>query len=73
MDELYYQLRYNSYFDVYFDRSRHDNDNCLCNGEGLFDCQGSYNRSDCAFNHQINPYGSYESRILFSSWNLDHQ
>lgn len=26
----------------------------------------------CASKHSINPYGNRESRVLFSTWNLDH-
>lgn len=26
----------------------------------------------CLSKHSINPYGNRESRILFSTWNLDH-
>lgn len=26
----------------------------------------------CASKHSINPYGSRESRVFFSTWNLDH-
>lgn len=27
---------------------------------------------DCVSKHSINPYGNRESRVLFSTWNLDH-
>ena len=41
---------------------------------GLFWCEGRYDQTSCRFNsrHTINPYQSYEARILFSTWNLDH-
>ncbi|KAI1231480.1 hypothetical protein IHE44_0007932 [Lamprotornis superbus] len=31
-----------------------------------------YNGDDCPCKHSINPYSNRESRILFSTWNLDH-
>ncbi|XP_015425607.1 PREDICTED: DNA fragmentation factor subunit beta [Myotis davidii] len=34
--------------------------------------QGPFDMADCASRHSINPYGSRESRVLFSTWNLDH-
>lgn len=34
--------------------------------------QGPFDTDDCASRHSINPYGNRESRILFSTWNLDH-
>ncbi|XP_043102684.1 DNA fragmentation factor subunit beta [Puntigrus tetrazona] len=60
--------RYNG---TYFDRSERD-DHRLCTEEGWFTCQGAFDESNCVFLHSINPYGSRESRILFSTWNLDH-
>ena len=41
---------------------------------GLFSCEGRYDQTACRFHsrHTINPYQSYEARILFSTWNLDH-
>uniref|UniRef100_A0A8C1ZMV1 DNA fragmentation factor subunit beta n=1 Tax=Cyprinus carpio TaxID=7962 RepID=A0A8C1ZMV1_CYPCA len=60
--------RYNG---TYFDRSERDIHR-LCTEEGWFTCQGAFDENNCAFLHSINPYGSRESRILFSTWNLDH-
>lgn len=34
--------------------------------------QGPFDRGDCPCKHSINPYSNRESRILFSTWNLDH-
>ena len=40
---------------------------------GLFSCEGRYDEDCCRYKHHaINPYQSYEARILFSTWNLDH-
>ena len=41
---------------------------------GQFSCEGKYDESRCRYKsrHTINPYQSYEARILFSTWNLDH-
>ncbi|XP_073512830.1 DNA fragmentation factor subunit beta [Phyllobates terribilis] len=44
----------------------------LCNAQGWFSCQGAFDESDCVSNHSINPYSNQESRIVFSTWNLDH-
>uniref|UniRef100_A0A8D1VR95 DNA fragmentation factor 40 C-terminal domain-containing protein n=1 Tax=Sus scrofa TaxID=9823 RepID=A0A8D1VR95_PIG len=60
--------RYNgSYFDRGAKAGRR-----LCTPEGWFSCQGPFDTDDCASRHSINPYGNRESRILFSTWNLDH-
>lgn len=37
-----------------------------------FVLQGPFDRDDCPCKHSINPYSNKESRILFSTWNLDH-
>ncbi|XP_023555197.1 DNA fragmentation factor subunit beta isoform X2 [Octodon degus] len=34
--------------------------------------EGPFDLEDCASKHSINPYSNRESRILFSTWNLDH-
>ena len=40
---------------------------------GVFSCEGRYDEVCCRYKHHaINPYQSYEARILFSTWNLDH-
>ncbi|XP_051951122.1 DNA fragmentation factor subunit beta [Xyrauchen texanus] len=61
-------VRYNG---VYFDRSESEAHR-LCTEEGWFSCQGAFDENECTFFHSINPYGNRESRILFSTWNLDH-
>lgn len=35
--------------------------------------QGSFDQDACLSLHSINPYSSQESRIIFSTWNLDHR
>lgn len=45
----------------------------LCNDLGYFDCHGIWNADKCNYAHQINPYASRESLILFQIFNLDHQ
>ncbi|KAL7828777.1 hypothetical protein SRHO_G00324110 [Serrasalmus rhombeus] len=45
----------------------------LCTKEGWFSCQGAFDQEKCESLHSINPYGNRESRILFSTWNLDHR
>lgn len=46
-----------------------------CDETGKFICQGKWelNRCQSSKDHVINPYVSRESRILFSTWNLDHK
>ncbi|KAG5883001.1 hypothetical protein JTB14_033456 [Gonioctena quinquepunctata] len=41
---------------------------------GKFQCQGRWNKEQCLYNppHNINPYLSREARIIFQTWNLDH-
>uniref|UniRef100_A0ABM5EL37 DNAation factor subunit beta isoform X2 n=1 Tax=Pogona vitticeps TaxID=103695 RepID=A0ABM5EL37_9SAUR len=34
--------------------------------------EGPFDAESCPGRHSINPYGNKESRILFSTWNLDH-
>lgn len=57
----------------YFDRL---DPNALCHRTGMFVCQGAWNKTCCTYEndsgHKINPYQSRESRIIFSTWNLDH-
>lgn len=61
-------VQYNgSYFDRGAEASRR-----LCTPEGWFSCQGPFDLESCLSKHSINPYGNRESRILFSTWNLDH-
>lgn len=35
--------------------------------------QGAFDQDECISLHSINPYGNRESRIVFSTWNLDHR
>lgn len=35
--------------------------------------QGSFDEKMCRSLHSINPYSSRETRIVFSTWNLDHR
>ena len=66
-------LRKNSFNGSYFDR-KVDGKLRICDGNGMFFCEGRYDVKDCEYHrmHKINPYESQESRILFSTWNLDH-
>ncbi|XP_057374036.1 DNA fragmentation factor subunit beta-like isoform X2 [Daphnia carinata] len=64
-------LEEKKYFACYFDRKDRSQDR-LCDSKGEFHCQGQYNKPICQNNHWINPYDNAESRILFSTWNLDH-
>ena len=64
-------LSSHKYFGCYFDRT----DTCadrICDKSGNFICEGKYNQPNCMDSHQINPYNNAESRIIFSTWNLDH-
>ncbi|XP_057659925.1 DNA fragmentation factor subunit beta [Diorhabda carinulata] len=75
--ELDAKLKLNKYHGCYFDRasSRNDDDmKSICNSEGTFRCQGRWDREQCLYapRHSINPYNSRESRIVFQTWNLDH-
>ncbi|KAM6241102.1 LOW QUALITY PROTEIN: DNA fragmentation factor subunit beta [Porphyrio hochstetteri] len=65
------KLRSVKYNGCYFDR-REEAAARLCTTEGWFSCQGPFDREDCPGKHSINPYSNRESRILFSTWNLDH-
>nr|XP_060614654.1 DNA fragmentation factor subunit beta [Anolis sagrei ordinatus] len=65
------KLKSEKYNGFYFDR-RAGKKACLCTPEGWFSCQGPFDTQDCPCRHSINPYGNKESRILFSTWNLDH-
>ncbi|XP_032088239.1 DNA fragmentation factor subunit beta [Thamnophis elegans] len=65
------KLKSEKYNGFYFDRKEETKDP-LCTPEGWFSCQGPFDTEDCSWRHSINPYGNKESRILFSTWNLDH-
>ncbi|XP_071331405.1 DNA fragmentation factor subunit beta isoform X2 [Trachinotus anak] len=65
-------LKTAKYNGCYFDRTEKEPDR-LCTQQGWFTCQGSFDQDVCKSLHSINPYGSRESRIVFSTWNLDHR
>ncbi|XP_069730624.1 DNA fragmentation factor subunit beta [Phaenicophaeus curvirostris] len=65
------KLKSEKYNGCYFDR-RAEEAARLCTAEGWFSCQGPFDTDNCPFRHSINPYSNRESRILFSTWNLDH-
>ncbi|CAN9515721.1 unnamed protein product [Ophioblennius macclurei] len=67
--EMLKEAKYNG---CYFDRTEKTSER-LCTQEGWFTCQGSFDENLCPSLHSINPYGSRESRIVFSTWNLDHR
>lgn len=71
LDDLRQELHFNSYNGNYFGRSAKKNDR-MCDEHGWFKCEGKFNQKICAKCHSINPYGSKEARIVFSTWNLDH-
>ncbi|KAG9332808.1 hypothetical protein JZ751_014907 [Albula glossodonta] len=66
------KLKSAKYNGCYFDRNEKES-NRLCTKEGWFSCQGAFDQDKCNSLHSINPYGSRESRIVFSTWNLDHR
>ncbi|NWI26224.1 DFFB factor, partial [Sula dactylatra] len=68
MSDKLKSVKYNG---CYFDR-REEEAIRLCTTEGWFSCQGPFDCDDCPCKHSINPYSNRESRILFSTWNLDH-
>ncbi|XP_065711423.1 DNA fragmentation factor subunit beta isoform X1 [Patagioenas fasciata] len=65
------KLKAVKYNGCYFDR-REEAAARLCTAEGWFSCQGPFDSANCPCKHSINPYSNRESRILFSTWNLDH-
>ncbi|XP_016069015.1 PREDICTED: DNA fragmentation factor subunit beta [Miniopterus natalensis] len=71
LDAMGQKLRAARYNGSYFDRGAKAGGR-LCTPEGWFSCQGPFDMASCASKHSINPYGSRESRVLFSTWNLDH-
>ncbi|KAM3923492.1 DNA fragmentation factor subunit beta [Leptodactylus fuscus] len=66
------ELRAVKYNGCYFDRTE-EKTGRLCTAEGWFSCQGPFDMDNCSSKHSINPYSNKESRILFSTWNLDHR
>ncbi|XP_034027353.1 DNA fragmentation factor subunit beta [Thalassophryne amazonica] len=69
LTDMLKSAKYNS---CYFDRTE-QKPKRLCTQEGWFTCQGSFDQERCPSLHSINPYSSRESRIIFSTWNLDHR
>ncbi|XP_053546382.1 DNA fragmentation factor subunit beta [Bombina bombina] len=65
------ELKAIKYNGSYFDRMEQKT-NRLCTSEGWFSCQGAFDIDACTLRHSINPYSNRESRVLFSTWNLDH-
>ncbi|XP_021230288.1 DNA fragmentation factor subunit beta isoform X2 [Numida meleagris] len=72
LDLMSDKLKSVKYNGSYFDRTEEAAAVRLCTKEGWFSCQGPFDRDDCPCKHSINPYSNRESRILFSTWNLDH-
>ncbi|XP_074027530.1 DNA fragmentation factor subunit beta-like [Leptinotarsa decemlineata] len=74
--ELDAKLKLNKYHGCYFDRANAGNEDMrsICDSSGTFQCQGRWNKERCLYNptHSINPYLSREARIIFQTWNLDH-
>ncbi|XP_029521423.1 DNA fragmentation factor subunit beta-like isoform X4 [Oncorhynchus nerka] len=70
-ESLVMQLKSDKYNGCYFNRTEKEL-NRLCTKDGWFSCQGAFDQDECISLHSINPYGNRESRILFSTWNLDH-
>ncbi|EHB18892.1 DNA fragmentation factor subunit beta [Heterocephalus glaber] len=71
LDSMCQKLKAAQYHGSYFDREAEAGGR-LCTPEGWFSCQGPFDLENCASKHSINPYSNRESRILFSTWNLDH-
>ncbi|OXB78118.1 UNVERIFIED_CONTAM: hypothetical protein H355_007260 [Colinus virginianus] len=72
LDLMSDRLKSVKYNGSYFDRTEEEAAARLCTREGWFSCQGPFDQHDCPCKHSINPYSNRESRILFSTWNLDH-
>ncbi|XP_037540260.1 DNA fragmentation factor subunit beta [Nematolebias whitei] len=69
---LFEMLKNSRYNGIYFDRTEKESHR-LCTREGWFTCQGSFDKKTCQSLHSINPYSSRETRVIFSTWNLDHR
>uniref|UniRef100_A0A3Q1FEG6 DNA fragmentation factor, beta polypeptide (caspase-activated DNase) n=1 Tax=Acanthochromis polyacanthus TaxID=80966 RepID=A0A3Q1FEG6_9TELE len=65
-------LKAAKYNGCYFDRTEKE-PHRLCTKDGWFTCQGPFDQAECQTLHSINPYSSRDSRIVFSTWNLDHR
>ncbi|XP_054250922.1 DNA fragmentation factor subunit beta [Indicator indicator] len=72
IDLMAERLKAVKYNGGYFDRREEEEATRLCTAEGWFSCQGPFDCTACPSKHSINPYSNRESRILFSTWNLDH-
>lgn len=74
--ELHAKLKLNQFHGYYFDRARNGDENMksICDIWGTFTCQGRWDKEKCLYHHahSINPYVSREARIIFQTWNLDH-
>lgn len=74
--ELKTKLEMNKFHGYYFDRACSANENMksICDIWGTFTCQGRWDKDRCLYHpaHCINPYVSREARIIFQTWNLDH-
>ena len=78
-------LKHNQFNGHYFNRASDKSDK-ICDQKGKFSCEGRFDQESCHYQamsaaesgdemswiHYINPYESAESRIMFSTWNLDH-
>lgn len=78
LSELQAKLKLNKYHGHLFDRNAASGDTNLkplCDRLGLFYCDGRWDKEECLYvpKHSINPYSSREARIIFQTWNLDHQ
>lgn len=78
LTELQTKLKLNKYHGHLFDRNAATGDSnlkALCNHLGVFYCDGRWDKDACLYvpQHSINPYSSREERIIFQTWNLDHQ
>ena len=65
-------LKDKDYYGGYFGRLASEEIR-LCDEHGWFNCQGPFDEDTCSSRHLINPYDNKESRVVFSTWNLDHQ
>lgn len=74
--DLHTRLKMNKFHGYYFDRACAGNENMksICDIWGTFTCQGRWDKDKCLYHppHSINPYVSREARIIFQTWNLDH-
>lgn len=74
--DLNNRLKMNKFHGYYFNRACAGNENmkCICDVKGTFTCQGRWDKVYCLYQpaHRINPYVSREARIIFQTWNLDH-